>query len=476
MKTMSTARQALREIIGRENSLCVILAILLTGLLFMAGQNKFFDHDEYEHVHSAWYVAHGAVPFRDFFQNHNPLLWYLTAPLVIATGDQSGLMLMLRLITTGVTLGMAVVAAVIAVYLSGKRQTGLYAFILLLSCLLFVEKALEFRPDVFMTLLGSLAVVFFIRFVTTPSSANLLLCGVFCAASFLFLQKAVFLIGFLSLCMMAMAVRREISMKSLLVFFICLGTAPLLLLFFFAAQDALPDYVLNTYLMHVSKLYSFPPWPTFRQSLSVNTGFWALAVSGVALGLYRFRKDTIAGYLSAIALGLLLFVSALQTPWEQYYLQALVLLAAIASCTLTLLFEKLRAGRFLRFAILTLAVLAPASKLLGYRIPENRQQMEAIDLVVRTTRPDERVYDGDIQFNLFRKDLHYFWYSVRPEGNLDLYNKRTGGKYGDYNICRLIEEKKPRWISTYQHTHRCPVYRNYRKDRIFNLYRRIEGR
>ncbi len=475
MKIMSTAWRLFRGAMGGENKLCAILAVLLTVLVFMAGQNKLFDHDEFEHAHSAWYVAQGYVPYLDFFQNHNPLLWYIAAPLVVAIGDHSYLMLILRLITFGVALGMAAIAAAIAVRISSKPQAGLYAFILLLSCLLFVEKALEFRPDVFMTLLGSMAVYYFIRRGVSPSPSDLVLCGAFCALSFLFLQKAIFLVVMLSVCLMVQAARREIRMKSLLWFFLILGTAPLLLLIFFVAHDAGQDYIHNTYLMHLSKLYTFSSWPTFLNSLKLNTGFWALALLGSAFGLYRFRQDKAVGYLSAIGLALLLLVSGLQTPWEQYYLQALVLLAAVASWMLMRLFEKIRAGVFLRFFILVILVLLPVLTMLRYRISGNRHQLEAIDLVAQTTRPDELVYDGDILFNLFRSDLHYFWYSTHPGGNLDLYNKLTRGKYGDYSVCSLIEEKKPRWLSTYQHLHRCPVYRNYRKDKKFNLYRRIEG-
>lgn len=37
--------------------------------------------DTAEHIHSSWLVSIGKVPYRDFFQHHNPLLWYLFAPV-----------------------------------------------------------------------------------------------------------------------------------------------------------------------------------------------------------------------------------------------------------------------------------------------------------------------------------------------------------------------------------------------------------
>ena len=38
--------------------------------------------DDVEHLHSAWLVYQGKIPYVDFFQHHNPLLWYLFAPLL----------------------------------------------------------------------------------------------------------------------------------------------------------------------------------------------------------------------------------------------------------------------------------------------------------------------------------------------------------------------------------------------------------
>ena len=38
--------------------------------------------DNVEHLHSSWLIWQGYVPYRDFFQHHNPLTWYLAAPFV----------------------------------------------------------------------------------------------------------------------------------------------------------------------------------------------------------------------------------------------------------------------------------------------------------------------------------------------------------------------------------------------------------
>jgi len=77
----------------------------------------------------------------------------------------------------------------------------------------------------------------------------------------------------------------------------------------------------------------------------------------------------------------------------------------------------------------------------------NTRQLEKINYVLFLTRPDDLVYDGDIQFNVYRGDLDFIWFSVSPrEGQLSTYQKWKGYRY---DILELIDEKKPKVISDY---------------------------
>ena len=43
--------------------------------------NRSIDPDESQHLHVAWLVAQGQVPYRDFWEHHLPLFHYGVAPL-----------------------------------------------------------------------------------------------------------------------------------------------------------------------------------------------------------------------------------------------------------------------------------------------------------------------------------------------------------------------------------------------------------
>ena len=58
-------------------ALIVVPFLLRLPLLERRG----FGPDEFEHLHFAWSVSRGQVPYRDYFDHHTPALHFLLAPL-----------------------------------------------------------------------------------------------------------------------------------------------------------------------------------------------------------------------------------------------------------------------------------------------------------------------------------------------------------------------------------------------------------
>ena len=54
--------------------------VVLSALRIFYAKNYLVD--TYEHIHASWLVSTGLVPYRDFFEHHHPLLWYVLSPLV----------------------------------------------------------------------------------------------------------------------------------------------------------------------------------------------------------------------------------------------------------------------------------------------------------------------------------------------------------------------------------------------------------
>jgi len=66
-------------------ALTIAWALLIGAIYFGAwtvGHTETGNGDNVEHLHATWLVAWGKVPYKDFFQHHNPLMWYIFAPLI----------------------------------------------------------------------------------------------------------------------------------------------------------------------------------------------------------------------------------------------------------------------------------------------------------------------------------------------------------------------------------------------------------
>jgi hypothetical protein len=138
------------------------LGAVLLGLGLQAARlalHKSFSIDEFQYAHAAWLVAHGEVPYRDFFEVHLPLVYQALAPVVWLLGDSPLNILALRV-------GMLVpLASTCAAAASLNRRYGLLAVFLAPALLLitppFVTLATEIRPDpfAFALFVGALALL-----------------------------------------------------------------------------------------------------------------------------------------------------------------------------------------------------------------------------------------------------------------------------------------------------------------------------
>ena len=80
---------AARKSWGAWLALAPAIAIALATLLRIAATSG-MDADESEHLHLAFAIGRDAMPYRDLDQNHSPLLWMLSAPLLSLLPETAG--------------------------------------------------------------------------------------------------------------------------------------------------------------------------------------------------------------------------------------------------------------------------------------------------------------------------------------------------------------------------------------------------
>ncbi|OVE79709.1 hypothetical protein BVY01_01670 [bacterium I07] len=426
-----------------------VILVFLVILGFLIVLNKTIQVDEIEHVHSAWYVVHGAIPYSDFFQHHNPLLWYCMTPFFIL-GETITLFFIFRGF-----MFLCILAIAYTVYRIG-RETGLHrewaviSVILLLSEVIFIKSGIEIRPDSPYVLLGSISCLYLIRFVKRFNQVSLMICGVTLGLSFLFIQKSIILIFPFGLVLLIRYLIRKIPFQSLLVFTAAFLSPLLLFGISLIATKSLNDYYVTNILLNLNILFSNQQ---NCLTMFITQNPLHIVLLFFALGHVIFHRKTLSWEQMIVILVAVLaagFPILVRRTAERNFLLGIPFLCVVAGYFLQSWLKHPKWNERRKLGIVMLIVTLPTFFLLKTGlIQHNRHQVRQIQYVLKNTAKTDRVYDGNNVFNLFRPDMHYFWYAVYGNNLIVRYNQITGGKYGDYDLSLLIQEKRPMIISNF---------------------------
>lgn len=200
------------------NRLLPVLIVGSAGLLFFVflswhwnlGLNRYFDVDEYAHLHWAAKVFAGKSPYIDYLSFFTPVFHWFLSPIFLFGWGTTLPFIAGRVMMFGVFLGLSVVTMMIFWELRGsvsrvRTDSGLislisligneeFGFTLLVGALLCFlpmpfDKYLEIRPDSLATLFTLLAIYFQIVWMKKNTNKDALLSGIFYSLSLLVLSK-----------------------------------------------------------------------------------------------------------------------------------------------------------------------------------------------------------------------------------------------------------------------------------------------
>jgi hypothetical protein len=332
------------------------------------------DPDELEHLHAAWCVAHGQVPYRDFFEHHGPALYYLLIPLFkLGIPDLSVLWVgRLAMWCCGVaTLGLT---GELARRWAGRR-TELYAMFLLAWSSIFHGKGIELRPDVPAMLLLMLAVVPFTYATGGGSWRRFLSVGFLAGLAMLFTQKSVVPAAAFAVaaCLARILTRTDHSESvGMIVARVSVpigagiaavwGAAGLS----FSLAGAAGEFWYSTWY----QLWIWPVrsgrWEYLRPTLVSDLTIWTAGIIEISALLKNFRAPEtwkeqrgVAALIAAVCIASLAFVKA---AYPQYYLLWIPLLAALAARRIAVFLEHLVERR----AVLTVIFISESLIILQF--------------------------------------------------------------------------------------------------------------
>jgi hypothetical protein len=418
-----------------------LLWVYLTGMaifyVMMSAHLPTQNGDTIEHVHSSFLLLLGEVPYRDFFQHHNPLMWYLFTPVLKVMAYDSTVVEVVSLISFLVFLkSLVYVYRINVLFLSDKRW-GLFAAALLIIPG-YKLYALDFRPDNYMVfcLIGGL----YYYFLYLKEQACKYLCVAFLwfSVSFLFAQKAIFplaVLGISGLYFWARgAIKTKDMYKALAVFGVCFAGFLTYLLYY----DMLKLYYVSNFTFNLNlaerfelnRVVELPPYI----KIAVISG-WL----GVLNALFSKNR-----YLNVLCL---LFVCEFFqrkfyfSPYSYYYW---LLFYLAVMCAMPLLYHLSQRSRLINVAVLCfIGYFSYEGVMYQLWVYANKKSEYLPDYISAHITPCDYVFNGDgAMYNLFGKDPAYYWQLI---GQLDVIGEQTG-IHDKPDINALIREKKPKFI------------------------------
>ncbi len=427
---------------GKSKLFWVLFAVLLAQVLVLSVVRQ-FDHDEFEAVHTGWKILSGERIYIDFFQHHHPFYYYLVAGAIWAAGESVRTLIVLRLISFAMYALMVLITYRFSMMVFKDRTRALLSVILLGGAAIFIGSAIEIRPDVSQTLLTLLSFICIFAYFDNKQPGYLVLSAVGLGASFLLLQKAVFAGIVMVLLLVINAYKGHIRRRDVLIYGVMGAATVSPYYIYLACSGGFGEYFTFNWLLNMRWLNSFTAFNGLGVILREST----LLTVFYILGLIKFTRTTSEIRLGWVSLGLLGSNFLARVPYNQYFMISIPFMAIIAGNAICSVFAK--RPKWLTVVVL-IAIVLPSVSIINKMKKDNASQLKTVEYVLNITGPTDRVYDGNATFNLFRKDIDFFWYSVRTNGPrfgaLAAYQKMTDYHY---DIYESIARYRPKVINSY---------------------------
>ncbi len=397
--------------------------------------------DEFEHLHASWLVSIGQVPYKDFFEHHHPLLWYLSALPVNLFYDNAVIFYVMRGISLAVSL-LSVWYIYRIVLFFGDKKSAWLAAALSLGNIITLYNAYQFRPDNFMNLCFIIGIYYLYCYLRTPFLRYLIYSFSGFTFSFLFLQKISLLLLVVEVILLWLIAKKRIRLKAVTA--AALPAVGILFAFigYFYHKGALIEYFELNFRFNQALVYYFD-----RGSFWYTHIWLSIYAFAFLTALYFYKKGNLYFKIFSILYICEFLMRALYfAPHPNYYTLLTYLSAAVISVWAEYLMPKRKllsalfiAGLFLYLGSLFNRIDASTEKYNSYK------HYLLADYVHRNSSAADYLMNGyDKNFNIYRKDVSYYWFG------LDMLLPVMKQEYGidNVDINTLVLQYRPKFIYT----------------------------
>jgi 4-amino-4-deoxy-L-arabinose transferase-like glycosyltransferase len=421
---------------GKNHIWRIVIVLLLAGILayllywrWQVSHLRFFDVDEFSHLHWAAQLVRGERPYVDFFTYFSPAFMWTLAPLFWFIGVSSQIFIAARVVEFGIFLLLLCVLFFLFGYTRSWRWAILPVIILAFLPMPY-DKFLEIRPDTIATLFACFGILTEVVAIEKKGERTCwwwFIAGFFYSLSLVFLLKMVpFVIVGIGIAILvshqgktiqnlkAIIVGLLIPMAGLFSWGVFTGTWYVM----WRALIIMPFEIFNNLNDYMAPFLLFYPNTSFYGGIAreitiglvVNHAVW---VCGILVGTYRLLTPFVTGQGNRersqveLLLGLIFFLTIVgyekffPAKFAQYLIPVAVFIAYYAADGISLFFEWLvRVGGYVPLVIVMggfVYVLAAVTQ--SVNLPKihrvNVGQLVEFDQLLHTVPLSARVVDLD---------------------------------------------------------------------------------
>ena len=329
-----------------------LLAVFLS-IILICSITKQFDKDEIEAIHTTWKIFDGEKIYVDFFQHHHPLYYYLLMPVLLICGQSITSIYVMRLVSFIMLALMLLVTYRLSLKTSNNKNTARLSVLLLSTALLFVNSAIEIRPDVPQTLFSLISILTLISYLEKKQLPLLVISAICLAVSFLFLQKSVFTVLLIAILLLTNVYKKNITFKAVFLYGLIALISLVPYCFYLFYSGTFSAYWTFNWGLNMKFLRHFTAFNSLGIALRTSTILCVFYV----WSLLKFTKTPTQIRIGWLSLGFIASTFLVRAPYEQYFMIIVPLMAVVASNAIIRLFEKKPVCMIL---VLILGVLLPS--------------------------------------------------------------------------------------------------------------------
>jgi 4-amino-4-deoxy-L-arabinose transferase-like glycosyltransferase len=398
---------------------------------------RYFDPDEFQHLHGAREIYRGQIPYRDYFEHHTPFLHFILTGFYPIFGEEIRVLFVARALMLAFTAAILYLTYVLAKTLYGT-DAGLFAALFLSYVIMFLEKTIEVRPDVRAVVFWLVSLTFMVKGIQRVSSFQqsmpeaqinsrfplptlyFMLSGLMIGVAIMFTQKTLFAFGCLIIVLAWMLLDRRLrtlwkqKLKLAGIFRGSMMVPVVLTCLFFYANGGLWEFINCNFIMNSRWRVRFRPYDYIMRLLSQNPFFSVIGLSGLFVGTFRMRKkDEIVKGSAAPVLctyGLIASLFIIPVPYRQFYLLFLPLLAMYCGSVLGRMTEISIRRTYLALSIAIVIIVYLLVQTVGQLSQKNDGQLANVKYIMNITTEEDTVLDGWSGFGFLRSHAYYYFF------------------------------------------------------------------